>query len=98
MSKFDPKIKNIKVENNILSFELSGSESFGLDKSVVNLIRRVILTEIPTIGFINDETKAKDIHIIENTGTLHNEMLLQRISLIPLYMDPINYKNDYLML
>ena len=33
MSKFDPKIKNIKVENNILSFELSGSESFGLDKS-----------------------------------------------------------------
>ena len=31
-------------------------------------------------------------HIVTNTTSLHNEMLLQRISLIPLYIDPEKYR------
>jgi len=97
MSKFDPKINNISKKNNLLTFELSGSESYGLDKSFVNCIRRTLLTDIPTVAFRYDQQNLiKDINITENTGTIHNEMLTQRISLIPLYINPETYKNDYL--
>ena len=96
MSKFDPKISNISKENNLLTFEIWG-KSYGLDKSFVNFIRRSLLTDIPSVAFRYDEQNLiKDINITENTGTLHNEMLTQRISLIPLYINPENYKNNYL--
>ena len=97
MSKFDPKISNISKENNLLTFELSGSKTYGLDKSSVNFIRRSLLTDIPTVAFRFDQQNLiKDINVIENTGSLHNEMLIQRVSLIPLYINPENYKNHYL--
>ena len=96
MSKFDPSISNVEFKNDILSFMISGSESYGLDKSMINCIRRTILTDIPTVAFRVDENTKKDIHVNENTGSIHNEMILQRISLVPLYIDPQNYKNNYL--
>lgn len=96
MSKFDPSITNVKFEKDILSFNISGSESYGLDKSMINCIRRTILSDIPSIAFRVDENIKKDIKINENTGSIHNEMLLQRISLIPLYINPENYNNNYL--
>ena len=96
MSEFDPSIENVNFEKDILSFNISGSESYGLDKSMVNCIRRTILTDIPTVAFRVDENTKKDIHVNENTGSIHNEMILQRISLVPLYIDPQNYKNNYL--
>ena len=63
---------------------------------MINSIRRTILSDIPTVGFKVDENIKKDIHVNENTGSIHNEMLLQRISLIPLYINPENYNNNYL--
>jgi len=96
MSKFDPSITEVEFKNDILSFELSGSESYGLDKSMVNCIRRTILTDIPTLSFRVDENIIKDINVTENTGSIHNEMLLQRISLVPLYINPENYMENYM--
>lgn len=96
MSKFDPSITNVKFEKDILSFNISGSESYGLDKSMINCIRRTILSDIPTVAFRVDENTKKDIHVNENTGSIHNEMLLQRISLMPLFINPENYNNNYL--
>jgi len=96
MSKFNVSLQNVNFENDILSFKISGSESFGLDKSMINCIRRTILTDIPTVAFRVDENTVKDIKVNENTGSIHNEMLLQRISLIPLYINPQNYHNNYL--
>lgn len=96
MSKFNVSLQNVNFENDILSFKISGSESFGLDKSMINCIRRTILTDIPTVAFRVDENNVKDIKVNENTGSIHNEMLLQRISLIPLYINPQNYHNNYL--
>ena len=51
--QFEPKIEIIQSSGNNeeLRFILSGSDEYGLDKSVVNAIRRVLLTEIPTIAF-----------------------------------------------
>lgn len=96
MSKFNVSLQNVKYENDILSFKISGSESYGIDKSMINCIRRTILTDIPAVAFRVDENTTKDIKVNENTGSIHNEMLLQRISLIPLYIDPHNYYNNYL--
>lgn len=58
-----------------------------LDLSVVNSIRRVILSEIPCAAFYFDayDQENKHIDIKTNTGVLHNEFLSHRISLIPLY-------------
>ena len=97
MSKFKPSISDINVVNKELHFVLSGDEKYGLDKSIVNGIRRSLLTDIPSIAFKTEETiPIKDITVVTNTGQLHNEMLLQRISLIPLYINPDNYMKNYL--
>lgn len=58
-----------------------------LDLSVVNSIRRIILSEIPCAAFYFDAYDQVNQHIDvkKNTGVLHNEFLSHRISLIPLY-------------
>lgn len=67
-----------------LSFVVSN-----VDLSVVNSLRRIILSEIPTAAFYFDayEQERKDISIHKNTGALHNEFISHRVSLIPLYFD-----------
>lgn len=92
---FVPSISDVKIKNEELTFIISGDDKYGLDKSTINAIRRTLLNDIPTIGFkINDKTN--DITIIENTGQLHNEMISQRISLIPLYINPVLFHKNYL--
>ena len=90
-SEFDIKFSNIKKDKKNLDFEIGGNESYGLDKSIINGIRRTLLTNINTIAF-NDT----DIIIKTNKGALHNEFLKHRITLIPLYIEPNNYYRDHL--
>ena len=65
-----------------------------IDLSIVNAIRRIILSEIPTIAFAFDVTNKtnNDINIHKNTSALHNEFLAHRISLLPICVseDDIN--------
>ena len=96
MSKFQPNITNIHFEKGEFRFNLSGTETYGLDKSFMNAIRRVLLTDIPTVAFRVDENKEKDITINTNSGSIHNEILIQRIGLLPLYINPDNYTKNYL--
>ena len=56
-----------------------------LDLSVINGIRRIILTEIPVVGFYGEEETS--IEMISNTGPLHNEFMKHRIGLIPINID-----------
>ena len=88
MSKFQPNITNIHFEKGEFRFNLSGTETYGLDKSFMNAIRRVLLTDIPTVAFRVDENKEKDITINTNSGSIHNEILIQRIGLLHLYINP----------
>jgi DNA-directed RNA polymerase alpha subunit len=62
----------------------------GIDLSVVNALRRVILSEIPTIAIAFDpyNTENNDIRILKNNTSFHNEFLGHRISLIPVYAEP----------
>ena len=96
MSSFNPEIRDVKVENEELCFKIEGDDKYGLDKSVLNAIRRTILNDIPSIAFRYPGNTKKDISMIENSGQLHNEMILQRLSLLPLYINPNSYMKNYM--
>ena len=87
--------ENGKNEKNSIVFDIKGNEEEGLNKSVINSLRRTLLSSIPSVGF-RTEMKKTDIKIIKNTSPLHNEYLLHRISMIPLYINPDTYKRDLL--
>jgi len=83
--------KDKLINNKTLKFQVKGDEKYGLDKTIVNGIRRTLLTDIETVAFNPD-----DIIISNNTGSLHNEFIKHRISLIPLYINPENYYRNLL--
>lgn len=69
------------LKSSKLSFDIND-----VDVSIVNAIRRVILAEVPSVGFsFEPNGKDSDIKITLNTGSLHNEFLAHRISLVPLH-------------
>ena len=96
MTTFSVSIDNTEIKDNTLQFELNGSDEYGLDKSIVNSLRRTLLSEIPCIAFRTEEGSKKDIIMEVNNTSLHNEYLMHRISMIPLYLDPETYEKQYL--
>ena len=79
---------------------LAGDDDYGFDKSLANAIRRVLLTDIPTVGFnLYQDGEGNDLTMTVNNSSLHNEMLLHsRIALMPLYINPINYMKNHLFM
>jgi DNA-directed RNA polymerase subunit L len=69
-----------------------------LDLSIANSIRRIILSEIPVVGFYGEDEPTVDI--IFNSGPLHDEFMKHRIGLIPICVSEEitnNYEdNDYI--
>jgi DNA-directed RNA polymerase subunit L/DNA-directed RNA polymerase alpha subunit len=68
-----------------------------LDLSVVNSLRRIIISEIKNVGFFFDPNdyseETKDIRVLQNDTPLHNEFLQHRISLIPIHVSPYQLEN-----
>lgn len=61
-------------------------EIHNVDLAFINGIRRTILTDISIAGVIGETTtngEEPTMNIIENTGALHNEIIMHRIGLIP---------------
>ena len=83
----NPTISNISEEGDIYKFTLSG-----LNVSLANGLRRIILSEIPCVAIKTETYKDNQCSISVNTGRLHNEILKQRLSCIPIHMkmDDIN--------
>lgn len=75
----NPQIKVIEDEE-ILKFTLSG-----VDTSLANALRRIILNDIPTVVFRTETYNDNQCKIAINTGRLHNEIIKQRLSCIPIY-------------
>ena len=99
LKKFQPKISEVESVDGELRFVLSGDDSYGFDKSLANAIRRVLLTDIPTVGFnLYPNGENNDLTMTVNNSSLHNEMLLHRIALMPLYINPINYMKNHLFM
>lgn len=88
MAEFSCEIvkKDTSTDNN-LDLDIKGNQEYGLDKTIVNAIRRTLLSSIETYAFRTTYEKL-DITIDVNNTSLHNEFLLDRIGLIPLYLDP----------
>lgn len=81
-------------QNNIV-FDIKGNNISGLHKSIVNSLRRTLLSSIKTVGF-RTTIDSSDIIVKKNTTSLHNEYLLHRIGLIPLYINPEEYNKTFL--
>ena len=97
MSNFKVTIPKDTVElnNNSLTFEIHGDPKYGLDKTIVNGLRRTLLSSIPGVAF-KTEREDNDITIVTNNTSLHNEFMLHRISMIPLYINPDVYHRNLL--
>ena len=80
----DPKIENIFENNNVYNFTLSG-----VNVSIANALRRIVLSEIPTVVFRTENNDINQCTITINTTRLHNEILKQRLSCVPVHM-PMN--------
>lgn len=81
----------VKFENLYHSKKLNKIvfQIYKMDVSIVNSIRRTILSNIPNVGFKFDINEHDDkINILKNTCSLHNEFLKHRLSLIPIHFTP----------
>ena len=75
-------------------------ETTDVDLSILNGIRRVLLMDIPILGIIGNGIDST-VNIIENTTVLNNEIIENRIALIPLnvteeYNDKFTFGEDKL--
>ena len=75
----NPQLKVIEDEE-ILKFTLSG-----VDVSLANAVRRIILNDIPTVVFRTETYQDNQCKIAINTSRLHNEIIKQRLSCIPIH-------------
>ncbi len=69
---------------NELVFDLSG-----VDTSIANALRRIMLAEVPTVAIEN-------VWITTNSGIIQDEVLAHRVGLVPIKVDPrlLKYVQD----
>ena len=85
------KINNISSEDNKLTFTISN-----IDLSVVNAFRRTLLSDIPVIVFRTFPHEDNMATIEINTTRLNNEIIKQRLSCVPIYINDLQFPvSDY---
>jgi len=77
----NPKIENISEDDDVLKFTLSG-----INVSMANALRRVMMSSIPCVVFKTNPAEENKSTFITNTGRLNNEILKQRLSCIPIHI------------
>jgi DNA-directed RNA polymerase I and III subunit RPAC1 len=66
-------------------------DMIGIDASIANAFRRILLAEIPTMAI-------EKVYINNNTSVIQDEVLAHRLGLIPLKADPTKFKFKHRML
>ncbi len=79
-----PKISNVEETNNVLKFTISE-----VNVSYANAIRRTIISDVPCIVIRTQPYSKNDVNIIINKTRLNNELIKQRISSIPIYIQDV---------
>lgn len=77
---------------NMLTFQLSPTHV-----SYANTLRRTILIGVESVAFrsdMNEKGETSDVTVLENTTPMTNEMLADRIGLIPIHADPDTWNPD----
>ena len=77
----EPTITNTEEKDGYLTFTLSG-----VNVSIVNALRRTLLSDIPTIVFRTTPYERNDATFHKNTTRFNNEILKQRLSCIPIHI------------
>ena len=83
-------ISDIDQKNNDMTFLMSNS-----NVSIVNALRRTILSDIPILAFKTTPYEENKCDITVNTSRFNNEIIKQRISCIPVHIDDLTipYEN-----
>jgi len=87
-----PTIDNFEELKNKMNFTLSG-----VNTSIANGLRRVVVSNIPTFAFKTFPHNESNVTIHKNNTRLNNEIMKQRISCIPIHIkdhsiDPNNFE------
>tara|TARA_B100001063_G_scaffold240281_1_gene265045 strand:+ start:735 stop:1838 length:1104 start_codon:yes stop_codon:yes gene_type:complete len=96
----NPRLDRVYQEDEKMNISFTNT-----NYSIVNALRRTILSDIPVVSFTtfpHDENKCE---IFKNTSNLNNEIVKHRLSCVPVYLDPndetykslkivVNVKND----
>jgi len=80
----NPRIEKSTENGDILTFTLRD-----VNVSLANGLRRTILSDIPTVVFKTSPQEENKCNILVNTTRLNNEILKQRLSCIPIYIDDL---------
>ena len=80
----NPTIEPIDCDDDSVCFRLSG-----VNVSLANAVRRTILSDIPMVVFRTTPNEENKCNIIANTSRLNNEIIKQRLSCIPIFIDNI---------
>ncbi|EGG00521.1 uncharacterized protein MELLADRAFT_111755 [Melampsora larici-populina 98AG31] len=73
--------KNLNIKISRLSSSAMEFDLVGVDASIANALRRIMIAEVPSIAI-------EDVFVWNNTSLVHDEVLAQRLGLIPLKVDP----------
>ncbi|GJN26950.1 hypothetical protein PR202_gb14919 [Eleusine coracana subsp. coracana] len=73
--------KNFKIEINQLTVDDMEFDLIGIDESMANAFRRILIAEVPTMAI-------EKIFMVDNTSVIADEVLSHRLGLIPLDADP----------
>jgi DNA-directed RNA polymerase subunit L len=76
----NPELTQVSEDNNQYRFTIRG-----LNVSLANALRRTILSDIKTTVIHTETNKENQCNIQINTSRLHNEILKQRLSSIPIH-------------
>ncbi len=92
-SRYIPRLVSRVEEGGILTFTMDN-----INVSLANALRRIILSEIPTLVFRTFPYSENKASISVNTSRLHNEIMKQRLSAIPIHIsDPEFPYKDYML-
>ncbi|RDB16866.1 DNA-directed RNA polymerases I and III subunit RPAC1 [Hypsizygus marmoreus] len=73
--------KNLKVKVERLSQRSIEFDLVGVDASIANAFRRILIAEVPTVCI-------EHVYVWDNTSVIVDEVLAHRIGLVPLNIDP----------
>ena len=90
-----PYAKKWDKHNYSIEFEVAN-----INTSMANAIRRLMISDVKTVGFRTEPYKACNLHVHVNDTPLHNQFVLHRISMIPIYVaNPDKFDcDDYLFI
>jgi DNA-directed RNA polymerase subunit L len=80
----NPTILNNSENNDELTFTISG-----INVSLANALRRTIISDINIVVFKTSPYERNDANILVNTSRLNNEIIKQRLSCIPIFINSI---------